>query len=134
MPTPGSSATAVSSGSRTAAPTSMPRTASVEPMIETWERGRPRPHHSSPKRRSTPYCPTDLIGVFGMPDPAVALTSLGLKPCWHDHDVALGGAPVWTDAAGEIVVSGDLILDNADDLRRELGRPGAAAGELLAEL
>jgi asparagine synthase (glutamine-hydrolysing) len=76
----------------------------------------------------------DLIGVFGTPEPARALTSVGVEPLWHDQDVAFGGAPVWMDAAGEIVVSGDVVLDNADDLRRAFEQPGAAAGELVAEL
>jgi asparagine synthase (glutamine-hydrolysing) len=77
---------------------------------------------------------SEFLGVLGVPDAAGALRSVGREPAWHDRDVAFGGAPVWTDAAGEIVVSGDLLLDNAGELRRELERPGASDGELLAEL
>jgi asparagine synthase (glutamine-hydrolysing) len=76
----------------------------------------------------------DWIGVYGTPDPAAALRSLGHEACWHDRAVAFGGAPVGMDASGQIVVCGDVLLDNADDLRRALERPGAAGGELLAEL
>ena len=45
-----------------------------------------------------------------------------------------GGAPVWTDATGAIVVSGELVLDNADELRLKLRLPDADPGVLLAEL
>src|SRR4051794_8899726 len=76
----------------------------------------------------------DSLGVLGEPDPAGALRTLGVAPAWHDADVAFGGAPVWTDSAGEVVVGGEVVLDNADGLRRALGRPHAAPGELLAEL
>jgi asparagine synthase (glutamine-hydrolysing) len=76
----------------------------------------------------------DWIGVYGTPEPAAALRSLGHEPCWHDREVAFSGAPVWTDAASELVVSGDVLLDNAAELRTALGLPGAGEGELLAEL
>ena len=76
----------------------------------------------------------DLFGVYGVPDPARALRSLGITPAWADADVAFGGAPVWSDASGTILVSGDIILDNAAELRAMLDRPQAEAGELLAEL
>ncbi len=76
----------------------------------------------------------DLFGVYGVPDPARALRSLGIAPAWSDADVAFGGAPVWSDSSGTIIVSGEVILDNADDLRQRLDRPQAEAGALLAEL
>ena len=41
---------------------------------------------------------------------------------------------MWTDAAGAIIVSGEIAPDNADDLRSTLELPNADAGELLVEL
>lgn len=76
----------------------------------------------------------DFLGVWGAPDPARALRSAGAVPAWHDDTVAFGGAPVWTDAAGTLIVSGELVLDNAEMLRAELGCPEASAGEVIAEL
>lgn len=76
----------------------------------------------------------DFFGVFGVPDPARALRSQGIAPAWSDAEVAFGGAPIWTDASGSIVVSGEVVLDNAEELRGMLDRPRAEAGELLAEL
>jgi asparagine synthase (glutamine-hydrolysing) len=76
----------------------------------------------------------DLAGVFGVPDPAVTLKALGVTAAWHDAHVAFGGAPVETDTSGQIVVCGEAVLDNAEELRRTLGRPKAGAGALLAEL
>lgn len=76
----------------------------------------------------------DFFGVYGVPDPARALRSLGIMPVWSDADVAFGGAPVWTDETGTVVVSGEVVLDNASDLRRRLDRPQAEPGALLAHL
>ena len=77
---------------------------------------------------------SDFIGVFGVTGPAATLSSVGVDPVWQDNGVAFGGAPVWTDSNGDIVVSGDVLLDNAPDLRLALESPHAADGELLAEL
>src|SRR5690348_8481530 len=74
------------------------------------------------------------IGVYGVDDPAATLRAHGVEPAWHDREVAFGGAPVWTDRSGTIVVRGEMVLDNAPELRRRLERPDAAPGELLAEL
>lgn len=76
----------------------------------------------------------EFIGVYGVPDPAAALRALGVPPAWHDADVAFGGAPVWTDASGTIVVSGEVILDNTAELRRLLERSDGEEGTLFAEL
>lgn len=76
----------------------------------------------------------DFFGVYGVPDPACALRSLGIAPAWSDADVAFGSTPVWADSSGTVVVSGEVVLDNADDLRQRLDRPQAEAGALLAEL
>ena len=76
----------------------------------------------------------DFVGVFGAADPRSALCALGIEPAWCDRDVAFAGAPVWTDAAREIVVSGEVVLDHAAAQRRALARPEAPDGELLAEL
>lgn len=76
----------------------------------------------------------NLLGVFGAPDPVSSLRRLGVEPTWSDSMVAFGGAPVWTDSVRGIVVSGELVLDNADELRQELALPEADSGLLLAEL
>ena len=76
----------------------------------------------------------DLFGVYGVPDPARALRSLGITPVWSDPDVAFGGAPVWADSSGTVIVSGEMVLDNVGDLRRMLDRPMAEPGALLAHL
>lgn len=76
----------------------------------------------------------DFAGVFGVPDPAAALRSLGVEPVFSDPQLALGGAPVSTDRAETIVASGEILLDNTDDLRRTLDCPDASPGALLAEL
>ena len=83
---------------------------------------------------TAPCALNDFSGVFGTPDPAAALRRLGTEPAWHDSEVAFGGAPVWTDATGGVVVCGEVVLDNADALRRALRLPEAAPGQLLAEL
>lgn len=76
----------------------------------------------------------DLFGVYGVTDPARALRSLGIIPAWSDADVAFGGAPVWANSSGTVIACGELVLDNAEDLRRMLDKPQAEAGELLAHL
>ena len=76
----------------------------------------------------------NFVGVFGEIAPVVGLSALGSDVVWHDERVAFGGAPVWTDATGTIVVSGELVLDNADELRLKLRLPDADPGVLLAEL
>ena len=76
----------------------------------------------------------DFTGVFGLENPAEALRRWGIEPVWHDDKVAFGGAPVWCDPAGGLVVAGELVLDNATELRRSLRLPGASAGELVIEL
>lgn len=76
----------------------------------------------------------DFLGVYGVPDPARALRAQGVEPRWHDERVAFGGSPVWSDRSGRVVASGEAIVDNADQLRRELDWPDADGGQLLAEL
>lgn len=77
----------------------------------------------------------DFAGVFGVRDPAAALRALGVEPAWSDAHVALGGAPVWTDRTGAVIASGEIVLDNADAIRRTLDLdPDAGPGTLLAEL
>ena len=68
----------------------------------------------------------NFVGVFGEVAPVAGLSALGSDAVWHDERVAFGGAPVWTDTTGTIVVSGELVLDNADELRLELRLPDAA--------
>ncbi len=76
----------------------------------------------------------DFAGVYGVPDPAAALRRLGVEPVWSCEQVAFGGAPVWNGPLGKMVVSGELILDNAQQLRSELEMPDAPSGVLLAAL
>lgn len=75
----------------------------------------------------------EFAGVFGVRDPAAALRATGVEPVWHDASVAFGGAPVWVGEAG-CVVAGELVLDNAEELRAALGMPEAAPGALIAGL
>lgn len=75
-----------------------------------------------------------LVGVYGAPNPAMALAHVGTQPVWDDTQIAFGGSQVWTDRAHTVIVSGELILDNATDLRPKLGWPEAEPGELFAEL
>lgn len=82
-----------------------------------------------PQARPGAFC-----GVWGVPSPADALRAMGVEAAWHDDRVAFGGAPVWTDGTGEIVVSGDVVLYNAPELRDLCERSEATPGELLAEL
>jgi len=78
--------------------------------------------------------PWGFCGVWGVDDPRAAIGRLACEAVWADGRVALGGAPVGSDRTGEIVVCGDIVLDNAADLRSLLGLPGAHPAELIAEL
>lgn len=78
-----------------------------------------------------------FIGVFGSADPFASLSAVGVEPVWHDEHVAFAGAPVWKDRmgmTGQIVLSGEIELDNAHELRQRLKMPDAEAGALLLEL
>jgi asparagine synthase (glutamine-hydrolysing) len=83
---------------------------------------------------SEPEALRGLCGVWGVAEPGGALRSIGVEPVWQDEDIAFGGAEVWTDAMGIVIVSGEVHLANAAALRRTLDRPQAREGELLAEL
>jgi asparagine synthase (glutamine-hydrolysing) len=78
--------------------------------------------------------PGGLVGVYGVADPAEALRAAGVEPAWREGALALGGAAVWVDARRRLVVAGEVVLDNGDELRQQLGRPHAGALELLGEL
>jgi len=82
----------------------------------------------------TPERPGAFCGVWGVRNPAEALRQMGVEAAWHDARVAFGGAAVWTDRTGEIVVSGDVLLTNLMELRGQMELLDAEAGELLAEL
>ena len=69
--------------------------------------------------------PRALCGVYGVPEPAEALRQMGIEAAWHDARFAFGDAPVWTNTTGEIVVSGDVVLYNAPELRMRFGLPDA---------
>ncbi|MCS6777968.1 MAG: asparagine synthase C-terminal domain-containing protein [Chthonomonadaceae bacterium] len=75
-----------------------------------------------------------LCGVYGSRDPAHALRHAGVEPVWHNAEVAFGGAPVWTDTTGHVVVCGDVLLYNVASLQAQLQCSARAHGEILAEL
>lgn len=75
-----------------------------------------------------------FAGVLGGPDPAAALRRLGAEPAWQGEGVALGGAPAAADRTGGWIACGDVVLDNAPELRRALDLPLADPLALLAEL
>lgn len=89
---------------------------------------------STGRKAPMPERPGAFCGVWGVREPAQALQRLGVESVWHEAQVAFGGAEVWTDRTGEIVVSGEIVLANAAALRVQLEMPQAAPGELLAEL
>ncbi len=74
-----------------------------------------------------------FAGTFGTRDPDASLRRLGFDAAWRDGEAASGGAMA-TDAAGGWTACGDVILDNADELRRTLGLPDASPLALLAAL
>jgi asparagine synthase (glutamine-hydrolysing) len=88
---------------------------------------------TKPAKSKSSY-PTSLLGVFGVEDPGSALSKAGIEPTWSNGCVAFGGAPVWSSESGDVIVSGEAILDNADELRQRLERPQSTDGELLTEL
>ncbi len=75
-----------------------------------------------------------FAGVLGGPDPVAALRRLGAEPAWHGEEVVFGGAATATDRTGRWLACGDVVLDNAEELRRALDFPGADPLALLAEL
>ncbi len=75
-----------------------------------------------------------FVGILGGSESAHELASFGAEPTWHDGTVAFASAPDWTDSTGTVVASGEVILDNAEELRRKLESPGSEDGQLLAEL
>jgi len=77
---------------------------------------------------------TGLLGYLGGNDPSEKLMSAGREPSWSAPTVAFSGTPTWCDESGDVLVAGDVILDNRDELRRSLGRPGDSDGQLLAGL
>lgn len=99
-----------------------------------WQSLLNRFQHSPTKESLSPKS-NNFVGVFGVDNPAQALRdTFKIEPTWHNPWVAMGGAPVWTDRCGQIVVSGELVVDNQAAWRQQLGLPNADAGTLLAEL
>jgi asparagine synthase (glutamine-hydrolysing) len=74
----------------------------------------------------------EWIGVVGA-DACAELERFGAAVSWHDVGVALSG-PVATSPCGNVVVCGDVLLDNAWELARELETPCANDAALLAAL
>jgi len=75
-----------------------------------------------------------LVGVFGAKDPAEAMRRIDIEASWADDHLAVGGAAVWRDRSGRWLLAGEHLLDNAEELERELAMPGADPGALLVEL
>lgn len=79
-----------------------------------------------------PAVHNDFLGSF---DPAESprLPPRSGDERWRSPRAVFAGAPVWQDSTGEITVSGEVVLDNAAELRRVLGMPCDEDGGLLAE-
>ncbi|HEV2736612.1 MAG TPA: asparagine synthase-related protein, partial [Longimicrobiaceae bacterium] len=75
-----------------------------------------------------------FAGVLGGPDPVAAFGRLGVELACLGEGALLGGGPTETDRTGGLVACGDVVLDNADELRRALDMPRARPLALLAEL
>ena len=83
----------------------------------------------------TKVAPAAFLGVYGIDDPAEELRRAGVEAAFVDGDIAFGGAPVWAERSGRFVVSGEVLIDNRDELTRELGlQDGVDDGAILAEL
>lgn len=75
-----------------------------------------------------------FAGAFGGTDPAAALGRLGVEAAWRGGEAAFAGA-VEAAPDGGWTACGDVILDNAADLRSALRLPGDASHlAILAEL
>jgi asparagine synthase (glutamine-hydrolysing) len=74
-----------------------------------------------------------FAGTVGTRDPAAALRRLGVEPVWGEGEAAFAGT-VERAADGGWVACGDVVLDNAGELRRSLDLPGASPLALLAAL
>jgi asparagine synthase (glutamine-hydrolysing) len=74
-----------------------------------------------------------FAGVLGGADPAAALRRLGFDAVWREGEAAFAGA-IERAGDGGWIACGDVVLDNAGELRRGLGLPGASPLALLAEL
>lgn len=75
-----------------------------------------------------------LMGVYGAADPARALRSAGTAPALVEGPLALGGAPLYTDATGTVTVAGEVWLDNPAETCAAAGGAGVPGehGALLA--
>jgi len=77
---------------------------------------------------------TDLLGVFSVTEQPVELPAQIGKVAWQRDCIAFADSSVWTDRSGEIVVAGEVLLDNGAELRASLSWPESEDGEILAEL
>jgi asparagine synthase (glutamine-hydrolysing) len=90
-----------------------------------------------PRRIDVPASATaqgGFAGVLGGPDPVAAFGRLSVELACLGEGALLGGGPTETDRKGGLVACGDVVLDNADELRRALDMPRARPLALLAEL
>ena len=98
-------------------------------MIELYRQFRPA---KLPARKDSRQSP--LLGVLAV-DAEDQLGRAGVEAGFVDGDFALGCAAVSTDRSGRYVVAGDILIDNAYELRRELELEAAVDdGALFAEL
>jgi asparagine synthase (glutamine-hydrolysing) len=74
-----------------------------------------------------------FAGVYGGADPAAALRRLGFDAAWSEGEAAFAGV-VERAADGGWIACGDVVLDNAGELRRTLELPGASPLALLVAL
>jgi asparagine synthase (glutamine-hydrolysing) len=73
------------------------------------------------------------LGVVGVAQPAEALVGQGFTPTYSDSEIALSGS-VAQDTTGKVILCGEVILDNAPELRQQFCLPDAAPASLLAEV
>lgn len=105
------------------------RVSDVEPPLDVRPVGSPVTAILPANRRMN-----DFAGTLAGEHPELQLAQMGVEPIWFDNRVAFGGAPVWHHEASDIVLSGELFLDNAQGLRELLSLPRASDAELILEL
>lgn len=66
---------------------------------------------------------SDFVGVFGLPDLAGALRRAGHPVGWTDGEVAFSGAEAWVSPDGNLVVTGEAVLDPHEATPGDLACP-----------
>ena len=94
------------------------------------------PSLALPQRRTAPTAfrnPSSIVLVLAEAGATGLLHHAGQQPVWRGERVAIAGSEVWRSVDGQVVVAGDLMLDNLPELRALLGLPEVEAGEAAAE-